>query len=417
MAEQLNLSGYSNTKEVLAQRYKKGPRWVYVIAMPLHLVPSHLPVPDPEERFPGNRRVQKRHAEKFGKYWRDNTKWATPPLLLDTTYPLATDFQAKYVVAGVEVGILHLPHNSASELDILDGQHRTLGWKLVADDIAQDLKHARTNLLGSKEAGDEVGIAHWEGRVSTFEADQNRLQNEYATLEIMEGITLEDHKQIFTDIAVNAKGISRSFTTSFDRRSKLNRVAVDLAETTDLLVGRVDFEKDRVTGNNENLVSGINVVDIVRHVAVGIDGRWTNRRESDMKESAVADMAEQFLKALVDTFDDLGKIAEDDSTPAELRSKSLLGSVTILRVLAGVYHTLAVDLSDDTRPHITTKGDKAARALFTELNEHMGFPIEDGWWDTGVFDERTSKAPGSRAQQVKSLANTVSSWAADGTPF
>lgn len=418
MAKKLELSGYEQHKEVMAQRYRKGNhRWVYIISLPLHLIPTHLPIPDPETPFPGNRRVNKRHADKFGEYWRSTEKWATPPLLLDTMYPLGKGFESEFEVAGVEFGRLKLPHNSAAELDILDGQHRILGWKSAIDGIAQDLKSARMELQRSREAENESGVQIYAAKVEALTLEQERLHTEYVTLELMEGITLEDHKQVFHDIAVNARGITKSVTVSFDRRNVLNRIAMDLAETHELLAGRVDMEKDRVVGGNENLVSGRNLVDLVRHVALGIDGRMTARRESEMRESALADMAELFLKALTDCFPDMQKVMDDEVEAVDLRERSLLASPTVLRVLAGAYHIIAVDLSDETRPHVTAEGDAKARKLFAELSGHMAFPVEDGWLATGFFPSKESKAPSSRAQDLKALTKEIADWADEGTPF
>ncbi|WP_425954502.1 DNA sulfur modification protein DndB [Xylanimonas sp. McL0601] len=416
MATQLELSGYNNERELLAQRYRRGGKWVYSIALPLPLVPSHLPVPDPEVKLPGNRRVEKRRAEKFGTYWREKDKRVAPPLLLDTTYPLSDHYDVRFEVAGVQVGVLKVPHNFAAEVEILDGQHRTLGWAYALQEIADELKHARTCLLGSKAAEDVIGIQTWQAKVDALTAEQERFANEYLSLELMEGVTEDDHKQLFTDIAVNARGITKSITTSFDRRNKLNRVAMDVAESIELLDGRVDFEKDRVTGKNENFISASNLVDIVHHVAVGIGGRMTVGREDRMKDGAIADMVELFFKALTDSFDEMKELAEETG-PVELRAKSLLGSVTILRVLAGAYHTLAVDISDDSKPRVTEKGDRKARDLFASLNGHMGFPIEAGWFDTGYFDDESSKAPSSRAQHLKSLSADIAVWADEGIPF
>lgn len=419
MATQLDLTGYTNEKTVMAQRFRRGAHWVYTIALPLHLVPSHLPVPDPDNKLPGNRRVERRRAQKFGDYWRTKAQRVAPPLLLDTTYPLSDpgNFDVKYQVAGVEVGVLKLPHNMAAEVDILDGQHRTLGWTLALQDIADELKRARTALLGSKNAEDEIGIQTWQEKVDQLTAEQKRFSTEYATLEILEGVTEDDHKQLFTDIAVNAKGITKSITTSFDRRSKLNRVAMDVAESIDLLDGRVDFEKDRVTGKNENLISASNLADIVRHVAVGIDGRMTTGRESRMKDGAIAEMTELFFQALEASFKEIQQLAKDEIDPTELRSTSLLGSITILRVLAGAYHILAVDITDDSYPHVTQGGDQRARKLFASLDGHMGFPIETGWFDTGYFADVDSRAPSSRSQDLKGLATDIAKWADGGAPF
>lgn len=412
MPERLELSGYDQHKVVLAQRYQRGPgRWVYMISLPLHLVPTHLPIPDPDVPFPGNRRVNRLHADRFAQYWRKDPKWATPPLLLDTVYPLSDGFSGLYATAGVEFGKLALPHNSATELDILDGQHRILGWKLVSDQLAQELKKARTDLQLSRDVANDVGVAEAERRVALLTGEQNRLTSEYVSLEVMEGITIDEHKQIFHDIAANAKGISKSLTVSFDRRSVLNRIAMDLAENHPLLGGRVDMEKDRIQGSNENLISGRSLVDLVRHVTLGIDGRMTVRREGEMRESAIADLAEAFLAALTDSFPSLRSVMDGDMEPFDLREKSLLGSATVLRVLAGAYHDLAVSLEDAAMPFVVRAGDAKARKLFKSLSHDMSFPVGSRWMSTGYFGDPSAKAPSSRAQDLKGLSKKIASWA------
>lgn len=415
----MSLSGYEQHKQVMAQRYRRGNSgWVYLISLPLQLVATHLPVPDPEEPFPGNRRVSLKHATEFAGYWRRNPgTWATPPVMLDTVYPLKDGFEAKFEAGGVELGILALPHNSAAELDILDGQHRILGWKIVTDQITGELKDARMNLSRSNEAENVEGVQFYEGKIAGLLEEQKRLGAEFVTLAILEGVSIERHKQIFTDIANNAMGITKSVTVSFDRRSVLNRVAMDLAQNSSLLGGRVDFEKDRVTGSNPNLISGKNVSDLVRHAVLGIDGRMTARREAEMKESAIADIAENFIEALVAAFPQLSEVASDDLEAISLREQSLLSSATMLRVLAGAYHLIAVDISDEKHAHVTDEGHAAALTLFEDLADYMSYPIAPEWMDTEVFPSADAKAPSSRSQDLKALTTTVANWAGQGVPF
>lgn len=419
MVEKMSLSGYEQHKQVMAQRYHLGKSgWVYLISLPLQLVATHLPIPDPDQPFPGNRRVSLKHATAFSRYWRSNAgTWAVPPLMLDTVYPLKEGFEPKYEAGGVELGVLALPHNSAAELDILDGQHRILGWKIATDQIALELKDARTELARSKEVENAEGVQIFEKKVTALSDEQKRLITEFVTLAILEGVSTERHKQIFSDIANNAMGITKSVTVSFDRRSVLNRVAMDLAEHSSLLGGRVDFEKDRVTGSNPNLISGKNVSDLVRHAVLGIDGRMTARREGEIKESAIADIAENFLAALVEGFPQLEDVAAGDLEPIDFRTESLLSSATMLRVLAGAYHIIAVDISDEKLAHVTGEGHQEAVALFEELADHMSYPIASEWMDTEVFPSADAKAPSSRSQDLKFLTTTVAGWADNGVPF
>lgn len=417
MTEHFQLSGYDDRKELLATRYTRAGKSLFVVALPLHLVPSHLPVPDPDRPFEGNRRVSSLHAAKFGEYWRENERWACPPLLLDTTYPLSESFVPKFSAAGVEFGVVKLPHNSAQELEILDGQHRILGWKIAFDRLIEDLKQARTRLQGSRESQDPAGVSYWEEKLAALQESHARLQREYITLEILEGVTLADHKQFFHDIAVNAKGITKSITVSFDRRNVMNRVALSLAETHPLLVEKVDFEKDRVTGGNENFISGRNLVDVVKHVVVGIDGRMTVRREKAFKETAIERMADKFFELLLDSFKPLNLVKEDELHPSDLRDRSLLGSPTVLRILAGVFHELAVDLSDEDNPRITEEGLQLARNLFDGLAPTMSFPLNRDWYDTGFFPDPSSKAPSSRSQDLRGLTDLLISWGKSGQLF
>ena len=412
--EQFTLSGYEDRKELLAQRYNRAGKSLFVIALPLHLIPTHMPIPDPAKPFEGNRTVNVKHASEFGEYWRANVKWATPPLLLDTTYPLAQDFEPRASVAGVEFGVVKLPHNSAGELQILDGQHRILGWTIISNRIAEELKAAREKAIRARDLDDPMSIQVAEAKVQELSGLQHRLRQEYVTVEILEGVTLDDHKQYFHDIAVNAKGITKSLTTSFDRRSLINRVAMEIAGQHRLLTDLVDFETDRIAGRNENLISGRNLADIIKAVTVGVGGQLTKRKEDALKEATVQGMVEQFLDAVTESFPELGEVATGELHPVDLREKSLLGSATILRTLAGAYHLLAVDKRDEENPYIATAGDKKARALFEGLAGRMALPIEPAWFDTGFFPEPTSKAPSSRAQDLKGLTALLAKWGESG---
>src|SRR5690606_1164892 len=109
-----------------------------------------------------------------------------------------------------------------SELQILDGQHRILGWTIASNRITEELKAAREKALRARDLDDPLSIQVASEAVTRLGQLQDRLRREYVTVEILEGVTLDDHKQYFHDIAVNAKGITKSLTTSFDRRSLIN---------------------------------------------------------------------------------------------------------------------------------------------------------------------------------------------------
>lgn len=418
MVQDLELSGYKPYTEVLAQRSMRGEhRRAYVLSLPLYLIGTYLPVPDPDQPFPGNRRVNKRHAEKFAEYWTENSDWVTPPLLIDTTAPLHEDFDAKFQAGGVEFGVLRIRQNSASSFDILDGQHRILGWKLAGEHIAEQLKSYRGNLQRAKELQDLDTQRIWNDRIAKTQAVEKRYTSEYVTVEILQGLDEDDHRQAFNDIATNALGITKSVTVSFDRRSMINRVAIDAATGIELLDGQVDWEKDRVAGRNEHLISGRNLADIVRHVALGIQGRMTRRRELEMSESAVSGLVDRYFEALVECFPQLQDLQDGKFDAVDMREGSMILSPTILRVLAGAFHNLAVDFSDEKFPRLDAAGYQRVKELFKSLSGHMAFPLHEGWYETGYFAERTSKAPMSRAQDLTGLTTTLTAWGEAGDIF
>lgn len=415
--QQLNLSGYEASKELVAQRYYRDGKGVYVIALPISLISSHLPIPDPAQPFEGNRTVNVSHAASFGDYWLENRRWAAPPLLLDTNYPLSAEFDTKLEAGGVQFGVVKLPHNSNEEFQILDGQHRILGWTMAIRKVLDQLKQARESLQLAKQSDDANGITLWQKKVDGLVALQQRAVKEHVTLEIWEGVSAVDHKQAFHDIAVNAKGITKSVTMRFDQRVLLNRVAQELTQSVELLDERVDPNVDTVRGSSPYLISGKTLVDIVRATAIGISGYMTRRRKSAFKDAAIEKIGRTYFETLVDCFPDFQTLAAGEESVVELRKRSLLGSSTVLRVLAGVFHDVAVDLSDEDHPHVSAVGLQRVRKLFGDLAPHMHLPIAPEWVDTTFFPGPDSRAPSSRTQDLRGLTAEIGRWATDGVPF
>lgn len=416
MVENLNLSGYQPYTEVLAQRSTRGSnRETYIISLPLYLIGTYLPVPDPEKPFPGNRRVNRRHAESFGTYWRENDNWVAPPLLVDTSAPLDEGFTPHFSAGGVEFGVLQLHQGSTGLFDILDGQHRILGWKLIGDKLTEELKYFR-NKLASADREDTDVQREWRNKIAEVEASIKRYESEYVTVEILHGLTENDHRQAFNDIATNALGIPKSMTVNFDSRSIINRVAMEAEKNIDLLDGRVEWEKDRVLSRNENLVSGRNLADIIRHLVVGIKGRITQRREDELNESDVYELTIAFFTALIDNFPQIKKIDEGEISVPDLREQDMILSPTVLRVLAGAFHNLAVNSDDPRLLRLDKPGYQKATRLFANLSNETAYPLNESWRDTGVFDEG-SKTPGSRAQDLSKLTEIMTSWGENGQIF
>lgn len=381
----------ASTYPVLAQRFRRAG----TIAVPVADLAEILPIPDPDEPFEGNRRVNVAHADGFGQYWVRSSTWVVPPILVDTDHDLGRWFtpsaELGVLPEGFSVGTLALPRPSRSGLQILDGQHRVLGWMRLGVELTEALSATPERAEFAARALERMG--------------QDRV-----TIEIVEALELDAHKQYFFDIAANALGISVSLASSFDRSDPIRLAAQALADEHPLLEGRVEIEKDRTLAGSTSLISLKNVVDVVDAAVGGTRGAPTGEARRALDLSRVTDVAGAALDALLDEFSGLGDIVEGEVTPAELRADSLLGSVTVWRALVTAFHEIAV--RDGV---VDPEGDRRARAAFRSLSPQMGFPIADCWWTSGAFADQTSRSPGARRQDVEALVAVVVGIAAGST--
>ncbi len=236
----------------------------------------------------------------------------------------------------------------------------------------------------------------------------------------------EEYKQMFVDIANNAKGITQTVRARFDSRQIVNRCLDSVMEHR-LLKHRVDFERDNVSGStNPNLTSVKSVADIVRTLQVGIAGRITRQREDTLEASKMIDDAMLFLDTLVEGFTDFMAIADNVLTPQQLRQRSLLASVSMQRALAGVYYDLLTasqtnlvypprdpDAPDKIRVPRPRSRAEVVR-FFQSLAPFMAAPLrDDSIWvreASQQFAPDTS-APRATSRDLRELTTTVRNWA------
>lgn len=402
--------------EFPAHRYRRRGMTVFVLALPIRAALELLPIPDPLHKFPGNRRVDPAHAYGFASYWQENARWATPPLLVDTEYVLSDGFQSLFADEVVESGRLAFPPNAPEVLEILDGQHRILGWHSAAEEIRARMAAADRALRVAYDSGDRGGQRSAETTLETFAQLSTRLDLECVTLEIFEGIGLDEHRQFFSDIATNAKGISKSQVAAFDQRDLVNRVAAEIAQKHPLVSGVVDFEKDRMASANANLLSAKTLVDVVRAASIGFESRAAQKREALLDPDDVRDVTMRYLDVLVDEVPSMRDVATGEVSAAQLRETSLIASATILRVLAGAFRLVAVAGLEELRPRVDDEGEHMFRRMLRRLSGSWAFPIDERWIATGYFPSAASRAPSSRAQDLKGLTLTLAAWAQAGVP-
>jgi DNA-sulfur modification-associated len=402
--------GVARRLEIPAFRYRQGGRTQYSTVISVIEVPTFVArKPDPAKALDGNRKVDGPRAKRFGEYVYEKGDWVAPAIFVGVPREHnSLKFEEKLPFGnGSAFGILSIPSNETHHVLIVDGQHRTLGFHTL-DEIVDDRKRKLLRLVEQAEKNDGIEVAEHKKRLKKLSDRVQELGGEHITVEIVEASEVE-RVQIFADIANNAKGIRPDFKVFSDQRDVINRIARDVATDHPLFVegGVEDGQATSMGATNPNLIGAKNVADIVRAVHVGVTGRVGKRVEDELARNEVlaGRRVAQFLNTLVDSFSDLREIVNGETTPIELRKATMLGSGTMLRVLAGVYNELK--LADEGRtPFSESEIREAFKALAPKMRE---IPITDDnefWLKSGAFSVG-NHAPQSRQGQLRSLTDML----------
>ncbi|MGH2658568.1 MAG: DNA sulfur modification protein DndB [Actinomycetota bacterium] len=401
-------TGYGAADQFWATRFRQGERIVYGIELSLLELAAYIREPNPDHPQEGNRRITPNHAASFARYVRENDGWVSPALLLRAPDGvLEFEVKAKTPI-GAEFGLLSIPRNARDELRILDGQHRILGVHMALRAMASDMDKVRGLVASARRSSDSAVVRQHELSLKRLREERDRLSNERIAVQVVIEDSPEAYKQVFADIADNAKGMSGSVRARFDSRKVVNRALPRVLEHP-LLKGYVDYEVDRITNRNARfLLSAKHVADIVRSVEVGVVGRLSRRQELELDEGQVADHAIAFLNVLMESFEDLRNVAAGDLSPEDLRPRSLLGSAPILRSLAGAYFALVRDpqVDDPLSP-------VAIISFFGKLSKFMEAPVPDGspWLEAEDLIDVGAMAPRTaNAGALKELTSMIVGW-------
>jgi len=407
-----DISGYAVSDDYLAQRSTQGGRVHYLIVLPLHQVPVTLPVPDPSEPFEDNRQVRLSHAQDFANYIRETRNWHAGSLTVRGLSSVLefTEFPNQ---AGkpVKIGMLKVPRNMRNAFRIIDGQHRILGVKLLFEQISEDIVKATSRLATAKRNNEEPAvIAQFDRELGDLEGLKRRIMDDTMTVDLVIEDDETAHRQIFVDVANNALSVQKAVTARFDTKKVVNRAVVELLNdpSTDVLIrNRVDEQKDRVTGSNPNLIGSGVLAEVVRTIKKGIVGRVSAADEKTFDHRALTRDTNLFFAILRESFTCLCDIADGKLTPGQVRGKHLIASVTMIRIIAGVYHNLV--LRGVPRARIVDFFKAIDRVGATPLKSST--PHGQMWISSpsGGFAEGES-APGSRAQVVKAIVDEITEW-------
>lgn len=403
-------SGYGPAT-YFAARYVQGGREVFSIDLALNDLVDNIRRPDPEVRLEGNRRINVAHARDYARYLMTNDNWTAPPLLLRIPSG-EIEFESKTEIGGAQWGIISIPRSARDELSIIDGQHRVLGTHMARDMLAIELRKARDHLSRTKSNSNVPELEkNAKAKLEQLLAIRKRFENERMTVQIVVEDDIVEYRQMFTDIASNALGISKSVQTRFDSRKVVNRCIEPVVADHPLLGPLVDIDKDRISAKSRYLLSAKHVADLIRVLQVGPTGRIGKRLEDTLKESDLINDTKEFLDVLLSAYPDLRDLADSDSPVdvVDLRSRSMLASVTMLKLLAGVYWTLTTGADDGT-----PMSSSEVRDFFHGLDMTAPVAADSPWRTNPDWFDEPYMTPNAKRQFVSSLHDEVSRWARDG---
>lgn len=400
-------ASYSTDKTLFATRYKQGGRTVFGVAMTPAQIAATIKKPDPERATEGNRRIRPKHAADFGNYAIEHEEWVSPGIILRA--PSIFSFNADVDVSDVQFGVLSYPERSQGDIQILDGQHRILGFHIALEEIDDRLEKARSTLATARRVQEGERDARKE--IERLERIRDRLYSERVSVEIQVVDDIKVFKQMFFDIADNALGITASVKAMFDTRKVANR-ALAIVIDIPLLQGLVEFQTLRPAPKAKEWLSSGQLVDIVRITNRGLEGRFNRRVEREAVDSTVAQHTIDFFNMLEDSFPVIAALGQGRLTSPQLRAQSMLGYPPFLRVVAGVFYELAVE----------RKWPKAdVNAFFAQLAPHTDAPAHaNSIWKTQMPDESFEVdrfSPSSRRQDAKGTMITMLGWALDKPDF
>jgi hypothetical protein len=288
------------------------------------------------------------------------------------------------------------------------------------DQLNKELQTSKLSLSEANKAGQPKVIELAKERVLKAEDNIERSIKESIGIDILICSSAREARQIFADIANNAQGMVKALAIGFDQSKLVNRVTSNVASDFPhpLLDGKVDFNKDRIAGDSEMLISAKTLADSIRALSVGITGRISRVQELEWPDEDVAQRTRKFLDAMQQAFK-----ADFAKTSTEFRKSSLLSSGTMFRVLAGVWFELTSSTNAQGKAMKPRMSVEAATTFFASLAPHMQLPIKMGnkWLTTGVFPSPAAgavvTAPGSRNQELKKLTLEITNWALDAKSF
>lgn len=442
---------------VPAQRIQMGSRLKYKFAVQLSLAATLFPKIDPDKPFSSNREVEPKHGHDFAKYVEDNPdNWIEPGVLLVTQRNLdfiSLGFQDLPKSSNspetpfVETGELRF-HRERTQWILLwmEGQHRNFGIQQKLNELNKE--------IGILEAKIEINPEDHEAK-SDLEKVKNLLERfsfETMDVTIITPVEPQTQQQWFVTIAREAKGIIRAEKERMDDKSITVVAAKHVIEGHPLLAGsftestpkgskttqKVLNRVNRVPRSSAAIFTLPNITDVTKNIGFSWAKRATVKKESPELQDAIEKMTINFFDDLVDSISDYKRLTVDSGfTGKNLRNKTLYSSSTFIRVLADVYHRIAIATPDSKEDNeigepleIIPSGRKLFKKLLVNLDPFMDYVertdpenssktfqgVHDKWMATGLFRPK-AKVPDSDTQGLGGLSDLLVEWAKKGNVF
>jgi hypothetical protein len=450
----ISVPAYQKTAPLGGQAVSMHGRKTFVAMMKISSLKDLMPEVKVGESIDTNREVnEKRVAELAEYYLRSGDRVVIPPILADTHLDFEFQKGGELTVDTndsnkIEVGILQIPLAIDDAMIILDGQHRVAGLvKAYRETVAglKNLEDERDRLMDQEsDPLQRERLRSVNTEIATLQALESRFNRDTVTVEIRTNTPRDLHKEWFVTIADNAKGINKSERARLDTINMSSLVAKKVCDKHILLSGtlgdsgqpRVDFRNNMAKRSSDTIYSLDNIRNVVKNIAFSAEKKETARLERAMVDRSDDIVAEclKFFDALVSNVQEYEQLSKITSgyTGATFRKESLYGSPTMLRALAGAYHSLV--LQDESKAKAKNsfelkhnpEGYRQFTELLKNLSQYMDLKIYDTkadeidihpkWRATTLFRE-SGLAPQSGFQDLSKLVELLTQWGKLGKVF
>ena len=439
--------------KVPAQRFPFGSRYKYKFSIPLIWAAELFPPLDPNDPQESNRVVEPEHGNDFAEYICNNPdNWIEPGVLLVSQQDI--DFEPLFQQSSpkwygsteapiVITGYIRLDLKLTKFLLLyLEGQHRNYGLQEKVDFLLDESSELEAELVRNPENDSaKADLKINQGLI-------NRFTQELLDVTIITPVDPSTQSRWFVTMAREAKGIIRAERERMDEKSITILAAKHVIGKHPFLAGsyiekgksipRVLTRVNKVPQSSPAIFTLPAISDITKNIGFSWAKRATAKKESIELQESIEKITMNFFDDLVECIDDYKKITSDTSfTGKDLRKKTLFSSATFIRVLADVYHRIAIATPESTNESvdktplvIIPSGRRLFKELLINLKPFMDYVdrtdpdnpaktfkgVHNKWMETGLFREK-AKVPNSDTQGLGGLSQLLVEWAKTGNVF